>query len=106
MRGEVATALVHRPRLLVLDEPTIGLDVLSKERLRQFLIAERARENMTLLLTENWSRTTSTRRWNLLYVTTFRGLALRSRGQDGLGAGRVSVGQMVRSLGMRIQPMK
>lgn len=51
MRGEVAAALVHRPRLLVLDEPTIGLDMISKERLRQFLVAERQSEGTTLLLT-------------------------------------------------------
>jgi ABC-2 type transport system ATP-binding protein len=51
MRGEVAAALIHRPRLLVLDEPTIGLDMISKERLRQFLIAERAERGTTLLLT-------------------------------------------------------
>lgn len=51
MRGEVAAALIHRPRLLILDEPTIGLDMISKERLRQFLIAEREQEGTTLLLT-------------------------------------------------------
>jgi ABC-2 type transport system ATP-binding protein len=51
MRGEVAAALVHSPRLLVLDEPTIGLDMISKERLRQFLIAERRAHGTTLLLT-------------------------------------------------------
>ncbi len=51
MRGEVAAALVHRPRLLVLDEPTIGLDMISKERLRQFLVAERSAQGTTLLLT-------------------------------------------------------
>ena len=51
MRGEVAAALVHSPRLLVLDEPTIGLDMISKERLRHFLIKERAERGTTLLLT-------------------------------------------------------
>jgi ABC-2 type transport system ATP-binding protein len=51
MRGEVAAALLHSPRLIVLDEPTIGLDVLSKERLRIFLRAERAEHGTTLLLT-------------------------------------------------------
>jgi ABC-2 type transport system ATP-binding protein len=51
MRGEVAAALLHRPRLVVLDEPTIGLDVLSKERLRVFLREERAAHGTTLLLT-------------------------------------------------------
>jgi ABC-2 type transport system ATP-binding protein len=51
MRAEVAAALLHCPRLVILDEPTIGLDVLSKQRLREFLIGERRRHGTTLLLT-------------------------------------------------------
>ncbi|MFC7404870.1 ABC transporter ATP-binding protein [Georgenia alba] len=51
MRAEVAAALLHRPELLILDEPTIGLDVLSKQRLREFLHAERRERGTTLLLT-------------------------------------------------------
>ena len=51
MRGEVTAALLHAPELLVLDEPTIGLDLASKERLRSFLSAVNARGDITLLLT-------------------------------------------------------
>jgi ABC-2 type transport system ATP-binding protein len=51
MRAEIAAALIHSPELLVLDEPTIGLDVLSKQRLREFLVAERRERGTTLLLT-------------------------------------------------------
>jgi ABC-2 type transport system ATP-binding protein len=51
MRAEVAAALLHSPRLVILDEPTIGLDVLSKQRLREFLASERRTHGTTLLLT-------------------------------------------------------
>jgi ABC-2 type transport system ATP-binding protein len=51
MRAEVAAALLHSPRLVILDEPTIGLDVLSKQRLREFLVEERRLHGTTLLLT-------------------------------------------------------
>lgn len=51
MRGELAAALVHEPELVVLDEPTIGLDMISKERLRAYLQREVAERGTTLLLT-------------------------------------------------------
>ncbi len=51
MRAEVAAALLHDPELVILDEPTIGLDVLSKARLREFLIQTRREHGTTLLLT-------------------------------------------------------
>jgi ABC-2 type transport system ATP-binding protein len=51
MRGEVTAALLHSPELLVLDEPTIGLDLISKEQLRSFLVRERRERGTTVLLT-------------------------------------------------------
>jgi ABC-2 type transport system ATP-binding protein len=51
MRGEVTAALLHGPQLLVLDEPTVGLDLVSKERLRTFLQEVNVVDGMTILLT-------------------------------------------------------
>jgi ABC-2 type transport system ATP-binding protein len=51
MRGEVTAALLHGPQLLVLDEPTVGLDLVSKERLRAFLQEVNLVDGMTILLT-------------------------------------------------------
>ncbi|MGZ8735826.1 MAG: ABC transporter ATP-binding protein [Nocardioides sp.] len=51
MRGEIAAALLHDPDILYLDEPTIGLDVISKGRLREFLRRVNQQRQVTLLLT-------------------------------------------------------
>jgi ABC-2 type transport system ATP-binding protein len=51
MRGDIAAALLHDPEILYLDEPTIGLDVVSKGRLRDFLRTLNAERGTTLLLT-------------------------------------------------------
>ena len=51
MRGDIAAALLHDPEILYLDEPTIGLDVVSKGRLREFLRRVNAERSVTLLLT-------------------------------------------------------
>ncbi len=51
MRSEVAGSLLHSPRLLFLDEPTIGLDAVSKLKLRDFLLHENKAHGTTVLLT-------------------------------------------------------
>ncbi|MFC1444009.1 ATP-binding cassette domain-containing protein [Streptacidiphilus sp. N1-10] len=51
MRGDIAAALLHDPDVLYLDEPTIGLDVVSKNRVREFLAEINAESGTTVLLT-------------------------------------------------------
>jgi len=51
MRGELVAALLHRPPVLFLDEPTIGLDMVSKEAVRTFLAAQNREHGTTVLLT-------------------------------------------------------
>ena len=51
MRADLAAALIHDPEILFLDEPTIGLDVLTKKRLRLFLTALNRERGVTVILT-------------------------------------------------------
>ncbi len=51
MRCDIAAALLHSPPILFLDEPTIGLDVVAKDRIREFLKEINRTLNTTILLT-------------------------------------------------------
>lgn len=51
MRGDIAAALLHDPEVLYLDEPTIGLDVVSKAKVRAFLRGVNTEQGTTVLLT-------------------------------------------------------
>jgi ABC-2 type transport system ATP-binding protein len=51
MRGEITAALLHDPSILYLDEPTIGLDVVSKSRVREFLARINRELGVTVILT-------------------------------------------------------
>jgi ABC-2 type transport system ATP-binding protein len=53
MRGELAAILLHRPRMLFLDEPTIGVDAVAKAALRRFLLDLNRIEGVTILLTSH-----------------------------------------------------
>lgn len=51
MRAEIALSLLHDPRILFLDEPTIGLDVVAKDAVRKFLAQVNRERGTTIILT-------------------------------------------------------
>jgi ABC-2 type transport system ATP-binding protein len=56
MRMELIAALLHRPRLLLLDEPTIGLDVVAQVKIQQCLKDYNSSRGVTMLLTSHYMR--------------------------------------------------
>jgi len=53
MRCEIVAALLHEPKVLFLDEPTIGLDVVAKQKIRELIIEMNKKEKVTILLTSH-----------------------------------------------------
>ncbi len=51
MRGDLIAAMLHQPRVLYLDEPTVGLDVVAKRRIREFVASLAASGDTTVMLT-------------------------------------------------------
>lgn len=51
MRAELAATLIHEPRVVYLDEPTIGLDLIVKERIREFIKQQNREKGTTVVLT-------------------------------------------------------
>ncbi len=54
MKMELIASLLHEPKLLFLDEPTIGLDVVSQKKVREFLKAHNQRRKTTIILTSHY----------------------------------------------------
>lgn len=51
MRADIVAALLHSPQIVFFDEPTIGVDVVGKEAIREFIRELNARDNVTMLFT-------------------------------------------------------
>ena len=87
MKCELAAALLHRPRVLFLDEPTIGLDVSMQATVRSFIRAYNERFGATVLLTSHYMedvvqlcpRVIVIDRGRLIYDGDLRALALKVR---------------------------
>ena len=54
MKMEILAALIHRPDILFLDEPTIGLDILSQKKIREFLKAYNEQWKTTVIITSHY----------------------------------------------------
>ena len=84
MKCELAAALLHRPPILFLDEPTLGLDVTAQEAIRGFLTAYRERHGATVLLTSHYMQDVTALASRVLIIN--RGRLLYDGGLDALVA--------------------
>jgi ABC-2 type transport system ATP-binding protein len=115
MKCELAAALLHRPKVLFLDEPTIGLDVAMQARMRQFIKDYNERHGASVILTSHYMEDVAALcpriividKGHLVYDGDLRGLARRikpekritvrlSRPEDAAALGRVGALKLIR----------
>ncbi len=125
MKVELAAGLLHRPRVLFLDEPTIGLDVTMQQRIREFVAAYNAETGATVLLTSHYmadvkalaSRVIVIDNGRLLYDGRLAGLVERyaphktitlhlERPIDGRDLSRFGEAELVDELQVRVRTAK
>lgn len=53
MRAEIVASLLHKPEIIFLDEPTIGLDIIAKQRIRDLILELNKKDNTTIFLTSH-----------------------------------------------------
>ena len=86
MKCELVASLLHRPPLLFLDEPTLGLDVTAQDAIRRFLIEYRERHGATVLLTSHYMQDVTALASRVLMInrgaTAVRRSARGARGAD------------------------
>ena len=56
MKMEIIAALLHRPKIILLDEPTLGLDVISQSKIREFVKYYNREHNTTFVITSHYSK--------------------------------------------------
>ena len=56
MKMEIIASLLHRPSLVLLDEPTLGLDVISQSKIREFVRYYNSKYNATFIITSHYTK--------------------------------------------------
>ena len=97
MKCELCAALLHRPSILFLDEPTLGLDVSAQDAIRRFILEYRERYGATILLTSHYMQDMTTLASRVLMIN--RGRLLYDGALDALVARTVRTRRLELVLG-------
>lgn len=96
MRCEIAASLLHQPRILFLDEPTIGLDAVSKLAVRDFILRQNQTHGTTVILTTHDMQDIESLTRRILLIG--KGQILMDGTLDGIRTGSGSIDEAIADL--------